>query len=115
MYSLTNTHRDKLQALVGADVGFEHFAKVSGVQAVAEARQQLDARLAARGAALSCRGRYLLIDRCMHTHCIACAHTCVYMQRVVSQRQQRGRCSTGYDTPAFGALALTTTTILERV
>ena len=48
-----HTHRGKLQALVGAEVGFEHFPKVSGVQAVAEARQRRDARLAARGAAPS--------------------------------------------------------------
>ena len=47
-----DTGRAKLQALAGAGEGFEHFSKVSGVQAVKEAKQQLNARLAARGAAL---------------------------------------------------------------
>ena len=63
------THRGKLQALVGADVGFEHFAKVSGVQAVAEARQQLDARLAARGAAPSRLDGLRHGNPCMLAHC----------------------------------------------
>ena len=70
------THRGKLQALVGADAAFELFAKVSGVQAVAEARQQLDARLAALGASVSCRGRHLLVDRCMHA--LRSSRTCLH-------------------------------------
>ena len=66
LHMLMSTHRGKLQALVGADVGFEHFAKVSGVQAVAEVRQQLDARLAARGAApLRRNGLLIAIVACI--------------------------------------------------
>ena len=109
-----STHRSKLQALVGVDVAFEHFAKVSGVQAVAEARQRLDARLAARGAHLSCRDCQLHTDRCMHAlHCLR-THLQMYAKGDVT-RQQRGLCSSGFDVPAFGAIASTMSNSLERL
>ena len=47
---LTRTKAAKLQVLVGANVSFEEFRKVSGVATIAAATAQLNARLAARGA-----------------------------------------------------------------
>ena len=47
---LSRIKASKVQALVGANVSFEEFRKVSGVAAIAAATAQLNARLTARGA-----------------------------------------------------------------
>ena len=46
---LSRIKASKVQALVGANVSFEEFRKVSGVAAIAAATAQLNSRLAARG------------------------------------------------------------------